>query len=100
MLYSSRSHTTNHPQRQNIHSPHCHDFPLVPCIKWIFFPQLQQKAALIHAHTHSADSSQSVCITSSERVRERAIELLFIFVHFAPGWQSCQLREGITLSFD
>jgi hypothetical protein len=40
--------------------------------KWIFFPQLQQKAALIHAHTHThQQTAASVCILRALRESER-----------------------------
>jgi len=56
--------------------------------KWNFFPAAPAKSSAHTCTYTSADSSQSVCITSSERVRERAIELLFIFVHFARARQA------------
>jgi hypothetical protein len=34
--------------------------------KWIFFPQLQQKAALIHAHTHRQTAAR-VCVLRAQR---------------------------------
>jgi hypothetical protein len=80
----ARSHTTIHKGKTSIRRIVTISLSF-RASKWIFFGNTSKKQrSYMHIHTHQ-QAGVYYALWLSEREWERAIELLFIFVHFAPA---------------